>query len=378
MSTLRRVDYEMRPLVSLYVIPMLASHVQAGSRVWEIPATTAKSSSSVIMERAVVIKPYGDPNDNAGMRCWPEKTLTYAFENEEVEEKLDRLFEAGKRIWNQLTDKGFQYKKIKAKKCSAHRSDCLMVRYNDLGLLRTTVGLPSVEGNYVGPTMHLSDLVEVGNLDAAVNAAHEIGHAWGLWHEHQVKNYWSKDADQGGEFWNGDTWMFADYHPENLKDWEQALESMARAKGLASSEDLTKQDRDSLALSQDTAKEHGFSGIDWMPIRMGSFEFDKVPDKDSLMLYPSGCGAKGEVIRKDDNTFEDGRLPVLTYPDGKRMPLKKRPSGRDIEALEKLYESEYRGVSRLHMDKSSKFKGLFKKMRSTMSLRAGDTEQGMC
>ncbi|KAF5980153.1 zinc-dependent metalloprotease [Fusarium bulbicola] len=142
---------------------------------------------------------------------------------------------------------------------------------------------------------------------------------------------------------------------------------------------LTQEQIDFLIRDQKTAKEYGFTAVEWMPLKPAGMDADDIFDRNSLMLYPSGAGGKGEVIfDSNGNVVEDKRLPILTYPNGERIPVKKTPTGEDVAKLLKRYGENYRGVSRLHNDKGSRFKGLIKKMRSSMSLRAGDTEGDRC
>ncbi|KAF4948696.1 hypothetical protein FGADI_9471 [Fusarium gaditjirri] len=371
----------MRLVSVLLLIQSLVCYVQAGSPLWEISAVTLKASHGAALKRAVSIVPTDNSDDNAGMRRWPEKTVTYAFSTTDAEEKLDRILEEAKKLWNRLNVEGFKYKKLKLKECKARRSECMIIYYNNYGKLLTSVSLPSLDARFEGPYMHLSDKKDVGHLNPVVNAAHELGHAWGLWHEHQARKWWGQS--EFDEFWggtlDGTKFMTTDYHPERLKDYETALEKMAEAKGLKSTDELTQEQINELVRNQDTAKDYGFTAVEWMPLRPAGMEADEIFDGNSLMLYPSGAGGKGEVIfGADGKVIEDKRLPILTYPNGEHMPVKKMPTGEDVARLVTIYGSNYRGVSRLHNDKSSKFKGLLKKVRSTMSLRAGDTEQGMC
>ncbi|EWY85782.1 hypothetical protein FOYG_12888 [Fusarium oxysporum NRRL 32931] len=371
----------MRLVSLLLMIQSLVSYVQAGSPLWEISLATSKTSHGAVLKRAVSIWPSDDPHDNAGMRRWPEKTVTYAFSTTDAEKKLDRILEEAKKLWNKLNVEGFKYKKLELKKCKARRSECMIIYYNNDGKLLTSVGLPPLDNNFEGPYMHLSDKEDVGNLNPVVNVAHELGHAWGLWHEHQARKWWGQSGID--EFWggtlDGEKFMTADYHPERLKDYEVALEKMAEAEGLKSTEELTQEQINMLVRDQDKAKEYGFTAAEWMPLRPAGMQADDIFDRNSLMLYPSGAGGKGKVIfGADGKVAEDKRLPILTYPNGERMPVKKMPTGEDIARLVMIYGSNYRGVSRLHNDKSSKLKGLLKKVRSSMSLKAGDTEKDMC
>jgi hypothetical protein len=362
------------------MIQSLVIYVQAGNPLWEISPGTSMASHGTSFKRAVSIWPSDDPHDNAGVRRWPKKTLTYAFHTTEAEKKLERLLEEAKKLWNKLNVEGFQYEKLKLNKCKARRSECMIIYYNNDGKLLTSVGLQPLDDNFDGPYMHLSDKRDVGNLNPVANVAHELGHAWGLWHEHQAREWWGQSGID--EFWggtlNGDKFMTVDYHPERLKDYETALEKQAEAEGLKSTDELTQEQINMFIRNQNTVRDYGFTGLEWMPLRDSGMQADKRFDEDSLMLYPSGAGGKGEVIfDADGNLVEDKRLAVLTYPDGKHMPTKRVPSGQDKDRLVMIYGTNYRGVSRLHNDKGSKLKGFMKKMRS-MSLRAGDTENDSC
>lgn len=371
----------MRLTSLLLLVPLYASHVQAGSQLWETSTVMPEGSENAMWKRAVSIVASDDPYNNAGTRRWPEKTITYAFSNKEAEQKLGRILEDAKKLWNQLKVNGFDYKEVDLRKCRAGRSECMLIHYNNDGKLRTTVGLQALDTNFEGPYMHLSDRLDVGNLDVVVNVAHELGHAWGLWHEHQARIWWGHSENDGNwdGFLAGDIFKTADYHCENLEDYEQALGKMAEKEGLESKEELSVSQVEELCRNHKTAKACSFSALDWMPLPKHGMKPDDEFDPTSLMLYPSGAGGKGEVIFGDDGKEpEDKRLAVLTYPDGKRMPIKYGPAGMDIEKLLYLYGTDYRGTSLLHNDDSSKFKGLLKKMRSKLSLRAGNTEQGMC
>lgn len=368
-------------LCSLFLLlPLFYSCAQAVSQLWEASHATLKRTDGALLKRAVSLKA-SDDHDNAGAHRWPQKTISYAYSTDEAEEKLETIFEDAKSLWNQLIVKGFKYKKLSLSKCRARRKECLLIHYNDQGVLRTTVGLRPLDEDFEGPNMHLSDKRDVGNLKRASNAAHELGHAWGLWHEHQVPKWWGQSTtdEHWGPYLTGTELMTGDYHCENLKDYEEALDRMAEDKGLKSREELDQSQINELCRLQDTAGKYNFNAFDWVPSWKGGMDPDDTFDKKSLMLYPSGAGGKGEVIFGDpSDDVKDERLPVLIFPDGERIPTRERPSDQDIEKLIWLYGTDYVGISRLHNDGSSRFKGLFKKVRSKMSLRAGDTEQGMC
>ncbi|KAF4334529.1 zinc-dependent metalloprotease [Fusarium beomiforme] len=308
----------MRPIIFLPVLPLFATYVQAGSQLWETAALTPKSRGDTLLKRAVSIFPSDDERENAGAYRWPEKTITYAFNNAQAEEKMEEYLEkAMNDHWNRLKVDGFKYKKLDLSKFRARRSECMIIYYNDEGNLATSVGLRAIEQGYEGPYMHLSDRKDVGNLDVAANVAHELGHVWGLWHEHQARRWWGlsdiTESEKWGGFLTGEIFMTGDYHPENLKDYEEALERMAKAKGHKSKDELSEEDVKKLYQDHETAVDYGFSGKDWMPIvKKGGMDADDNFDENSLMLYPRGSGGKGEVeVAPDPKDSKDGRLPVL-------------------------------------------------------------------
>ncbi|KAF5677568.1 zinc-dependent metalloprotease [Fusarium heterosporum] len=352
-------------------LALLAGFVKAGSRLWEVNPTTITPDAESFDKRAISIKP---SDSNAGVRRWPDKTITYAYVDKEAEQKLSVILQGAMTIWQDLDQHGFLYDKIEMKACKRRRTECLVIHYNDQGRLRTTVGIQVVEkGNpYVGPTMHLSDREDVGNLNANINAAHELGHAWGLYHEHQNDKLWGLSDltnNPAPYLLTGDTFATEDYHCDNLKGYEDAHAKMqtAREEGKETAP-LT-----SLCYYSSVAQRYDFDAVDWMPQDSGEMSWDGTFDPDSLMLYPSGAGGKGDAAPGRDN-----RLPILTYPDGKRIPLRRGPSTGDTKKLIELYGSQYVPDTELLNDKSSTMKNRFNKLRNALSRKGGDTKDGVC
>ncbi|KAF5970875.1 zinc-dependent metalloprotease [Fusarium coicis] len=354
----------MRLCSLFHLLLLFVCCAQAGSQLWEASHATLKRTNCALLKRAVSLKA-SDNDDNAGAYRWPKKTISYAYRNDEAEDKLKTIFEDAKSLWNQLIVKGFKYEKLSRSECRARRKECLLIHYNDQGVLSTTVGLRPLDEDFEGPNMHLSDKRDVGNL------------------KELAMQHMSLDmlgvCGMSTKCQNGTDLMTGDYHCENLKDYEEALDKMAEDLGLQSREELPEIEVNKLCRLQGTAENYRFSAFDWVPSWKGGMDPDDTFDKRSLMLYPSGAGGKGDVIFGDtSDDVEDGRLPVMIFPDGKLIPTRGRPSDQDIEKLIWLYGTDYVGESRLHIDSSSRFKGLVKRIRSTMSLRAGHTAQGMC
>ncbi|KAJ4002797.1 hypothetical protein NW752_009452 [Fusarium irregulare] len=349
----------------LSLLTLLVASAEAGSRLWEVAPTASHLSHTSHGKRAISIQP---SDDVRAVRLWPEKTLNYAYANREAEKKLSPILYQARQYWNLLAINGFKYNEISLRKCKLYRDECLVIHYNNRGKLACTVGLPPADKKigYYGPEMHLSDDATKGNLDVSLNAAHELGHAWGLYHVHQNPPHWN--IDQQNYYWPvkpnrpGDRFSPDTFHCENLEDYERTFASLTR-----------EEDKGRICSSQALADQHQFSAMEWLPRKNEGKSADEMFDPESLMLYPSVAGGKGDVVGK-----EDGRQPILTYLDGKLIPFRKGPSQADIKKLLTIYGSEYVGTSKLLIAKDSSMRRLVKKVRSTMSLRGGDTQEGLC
>ncbi|KAM0350175.1 hypothetical protein ACHAPU_003340 [Fusarium lateritium] len=354
-------------------LALLTRLVEAGSRLWEVNPTAIALTAKSLDKRAISIKP---SDSNAGIRRWPDKTITYAYADQEAQEKLTMIFEGARNIWQSLEINGFSYSKVDLKACKRKRTECLVIHYNDQGRLRTTVGIQVVErgDSYVGPTMHLSDKENVGNLNANINAAHELGHAWGLYHEHQNDKLWGLSdihmIDNPAPYLlSGETFETKDYHCENLKGYEEAHERMKTAK--EQGEEAAPLEW--LCYHQSVARKYSFDALDWMPLDSSGKSWSGAYDPDSLMLYPSGAGGKGDAA-----PGRDDRLPILTYRDGERIPVRRGPSHGDIDKLIEIYGSKYVPDTELLGDKSSTKKNLFSRIHSKFSKKGGDTKDSGC
>ncbi|KAM0187754.1 hypothetical protein ACHAPA_011117 [Fusarium lateritium] len=350
---------------------LLVGQVHAGSSIWEV-------NTASLSKRAISIHP---GRGNGAVRRWPDKTLTYAFANREAEDKLTGIFAGANEMWGELRENGngFKYTKIGIKDCEKKRAECLVINYNDKGYLSTTVGVQPVDKNngYFGPVMHLSDKEHVGNLDATVNAAHELGHAWGLWHEHQNPNFWhTSEFNERGwiSHFHGEIFETKDYKCENFNDYEESHERMIKYnQGLKDEDKANAISVESLCRSPATARKFRFSAMEWAPQANVGREPDSSYDAASLMLYPSGAGGKGDARRGSDN-----RLPILTYPDGLPISLREGPSPKDVSKLLDIYGRELMDKPVLLSDKANPQRGFFDLTRVKDALRGGDTKAGLC
>lgn len=294
---------------------ILAAIVQAGSRGWE-PKHDIQPRMSLLDQSSIAgnISQQEASTSSAGKRLrkrwntvnpdsmktalWPDSAITYCFESDDTREKLVNAFDEAKQKW---ADAGlppsFGYKEVKGSACrGANRKNLLMIKYNDKGRLSTTLALPEIDANDPkdeDPVMNLSDAEDIGMLNIAANYAHELGHAWGLLHEHQNPAFWSglpMANTYTGEVWSPDT-----FNCQNLKDYEDAVESVRKSTKVA------EKDKEfqiyKLCINRNSAGDWGFSAAEYLPYTNIKA---RVPDKDtmelgvddvdwaSIMLYPSG------------------------------------------------------------------------------------------
>ncbi|KAK7423416.1 hypothetical protein QQZ08_009094 [Neonectria magnoliae] len=187
---------------SLFAACFPIGPVSAGSRLWELPIHQLRGNATAHAKLAVSVIPGTGAGDH---RLWPDRTITYAFADSTASSRLKAMFFQGTKVWSRLKAYDFQYNLVSTSKCKNDRMNCLMVYYNTQGFLAFTVAKPPAtagDPSYEGPTMYLSDSFAVGNRNPIINIAHEIGHAWGLYHEHQNFRLWrtsdeQKQADTG-------------------------------------------------------------------------------------------------------------------------------------------------------------------------------------
>jgi hypothetical protein len=385
----------------MYILPISitglllssAGGVFGGSRFWEAKAPNKRTNptpdylaietlnaTSSLFKRAMSIQ--HRPNDNKAARIWPDKKIRYCFDdpNNVV---IKGLLDSATRLWAQLERHGFKYEEVSDSVCHSQRSSVLRIYYNNYGKLSTTLGLPVADGSdntVVGPFMHLSDMVGVGQDDVAANVAHELGHAWGLAHEHQNPNYWEVEFTDTPAGWQVNTksdtkeFMASSFNCQNLKDHGEAVARVQAKIDAATGEErqVLEDDLQRLCGSRDVALKHGFSAADWLPVvSLANLVVDSAFDRNSLMLYPSRAGGVG---------VGNARLIIMTYKDGTLIPNRLVPSNMDIDRLVTLYGDPASSASLApHTSKSSGFRNTLRKVRSKLEFRrAGDTAAGLC
>lgn len=378
----------MRRLVPSLTFALLVSGVHAGSQLWEgsvklqAPhpveylaldasgyAASDNATHDAITKRYVAMFPKEGPG---AAKLWPDKTISYCYNTQESSDRLADYFFEATRKWQRAQLLHDVYKYVEAAKpgpdCvnNPQRSKMLVISYNTDGKLETTLGMRSLDSRDAtnkGPSMTLSDKTSIGMLDITANIAHEIGHAWGLTHEHQNIYFWLPDLGEGPM--SSAPFTEANFNCKALKDYLEVYNRVAK--------DAPDDVRD-LCRSRNVAARHGFSAAEWLPIReqmtLETGRFNRGSDDvdwESIMIYPSGAGGSGEAAPPAAGQAldaNDHRQNVLTRRDGSRIKANHDPSSRDVQGIRRLYEDNSfpQGNPVLPNSKESKFFPKFTKM----------------
>lgn len=206
---------------------------------------------------------------------------------------------------------------------------------------------------YVGPTMELDENMNVAGLQPESIIAHEIGHVWGLVHEHQNPAFWPKRYQNNYQF-DGKVFgeEFGSFDCKAIIGYAEA-EARARAEPnpFTGSADL-----EAASICDDfwQAVKYDFTGAQFLPwpnvvsedMTSMAQTADNV-DWDSIMLYSSLHG--GDM--------------VLTKPGGDLIIPLGKPSELDVQGIQKLYGGTYAlGSLRLLNQPSNTLNAAFKKI----------------
>lgn len=247
---------------------------------------------------------------------WPEGRITYCFADDTAKVKLGDVVRKAWEMWViRGTNPQLKMKEGKPDYCAtANRNSYLQISYNENGVLTTTPGYAAGFAAE-GPSMNLDPRDGFASGSGMGNVAHEIGHAWGLLHEHQRPSLWTEEY--GG---SAQTNTFH-FYCQNLKDYAT----------LAASNDMTRPCRSMVAANSINF----FTATNILPDNRGNdMGAPGVVDWDSIMIYGSTAGA----------ATQNGQfLITLTKADGSTFGYNTYPSESDIDTLNSLYEDELSG-----------------------------------
>ncbi|KAI4591933.1 hypothetical protein KJ359_012064 [Pestalotiopsis sp. 9143b] len=348
-------------------------HVFAGSHIWEPALAQRHNSTKSLLGKRYY---YANPDLSVSNRePWPDRKIRYCFDLTDAETQsrksaLKKYLRDAHKLWiSKGLDSTFKVEEVSDSVCKDDRSNVLLIFYSDVSMA-TFVGFPDSSIPIRAPKMILSDRTDIGLLDVVYNFAHELGHAWGLYHEHQNPNFWAGPlGSRFGEVWgpnNPGGWQCS-----NLKDYTRATIGLVVQTGGGNPRTVT---ADRLCSEYSLAWSNQFSAYDYLPIpRVGISHSNGHSGDDvdwySMMLYPSGAGGRldGGGTPTADNDF---RAPILLKPDGSRIPINTAPSAMDVAALHAMYEN-VAGTKRSLINGLKNFKTVFKSSGSGPSGGSG-------
>lgn len=332
-----------------------------------------------------------DPDGKQGMVIWPNREIRYCYETEATKTKYNKDVLNAWQIW--LTsglNSAFKITEVDAETCVSDHLNTMLIWDTDTagrpGSLATVPGFLGPKhtsrqssGAYPRknrPSMALTSRTDIGMLNTAFNYAHEWGHAWGLYHEHQNANFWAgiDGAKSGKVFGPGNKVTYGgasidNWQCMNLKDY---LSNGQPGGGLTvqiPGQYSTSQWSPCTSWTQ--ALGNQFSANDYLPFpdnrATGSTGHkSKNVDWGSMMLYNSKAGGSGTATDADN----DQRLPILLQADGTLIPFNYAPTLQDINALESLYGLAQTKKTLLQKNggtTTSLFKSLFTKSKDDSS-----------
>ncbi|OAA80521.1 Metallopeptidase, catalytic domain protein [Akanthomyces lecanii RCEF 1005] len=343
-----------------------AALVLAGSRAWEasIAVNRANASHALFSRDSTLSNSYGNGSVSSGHTgyigkrwignpnspshdfpyklwengnidvCFEDKSHTHKGTSKTTEAILKDDLTAARELWRNVgldnKDNHFAFEFRDRAWCDSHRrNDYLEIAYAGEGVRKMATSPGQViktsdtpTDGEAGSTSILSDLTTMGMKNVVSNYAHEMGHAWGLFHEHQNPMFWSSDYssfERDKAFFGKDNW-----NCKNLLDYEAAV---ARVDANDKLQDYEKpKHKEWLCTKRSIALTYDFSGHDYLPIEHAKWEQGrKEPDYDSIMIYPSDCGAK------------PGTKILLQKPSGKDIDPVYKPTKNDVKGLKTLY-----------------------------------------
>ena len=337
----------------LVAILLAATGVEAGSRLWQPPITHAKAAVAAgiaVRDLSGVNNIYfngtnvsstqhghqkryfglSTPSGSSDYpRLWPNGNIDACFDTATHTHKgvngvstRDILYDnliAARELWRQagLDDKGgnFQFNILPDNDpgCArALRSTHLLIIYagENVRKMTSTVGVilplgePGGTGDslYLGPSMTLTDILDIGMMNVVANYAHEMGvsnlpsacvrrphglilqpqHVWGMHHEHQNPKWWTNpfvDTQRDKIYFSEDN-----FHCENLVDFAEHMAGYSQTGPQAW---MYTNERNSLCRKQAYAQRSKFAGgLNYLPMDSEDMiDGDKSePDWDSIML----------------------------------------------------------------------------------------------
>ncbi|KAI9036199.1 uncharacterized protein KD926_002167 [Aspergillus affinis] len=328
------------PIVGLILLFSAFAFVEAGHSLWEFSTDIKR----------------GIPFDLnwSGTTTWPGGAVQYCWEGQATRQEFADHFRHALNLWHiaGLPAERFQFFEISLDDCLRDRRNSIMF-YKGPGSFEyaTTIGkyVGPVSDDLPGPMVFFNSEGEplggrAGSNTIPEKMAHEIGHIFGLFHEHQDPFFWSDDP-------------LLKLYCMNIEGYDQMVA------GLTSEQIWGEQ---GICVNQLAALDHGWNTVaHFLPIvglthlvHPNVHPENSDLDWNSIMLYHSFAAAKQPV---------DGNKLTLRKARGGRywkIPIKRAPSLGDVQALIRLYDaSERRALPRLYHDPRSEYHTAFQNLQ---------------
>ncbi|KAK0612012.1 hypothetical protein B0T14DRAFT_531445 [Immersiella caudata] len=283
---------------------------------------------------------------------WPNKIIRYCFRTSAAKENLEDYVRQAIDLWHAAgLDSTYQWVEASPPNfaCDSNPDIGNILKIIDTG---ANGGLSCSVGKTLSPELHINTRNDIGKLDAVINIAHEMGHAWGLHHEHQSPHFWRQafgglvpDDGRGfGQYW--DCTALNDYASQ-----ERSVRREFDRQGLTGPalDQAVRNRMDDLCTSQAAAAHDDFSAKEWLPVANAGYDYQitgpaayNFYDKESIMLYASGGGGRdrggtGPPGNGQPLWQNDRREQVLLDADGDRFGFHAMPSVSDVVGIKRLY-----------------------------------------
>ncbi|KAE8133019.1 hypothetical protein BDV38DRAFT_259800 [Aspergillus pseudotamarii] len=320
--------------VLLLLSLLFASLSNAGHSAWEAGATTFTSEWIHI-----------DPSFD--FPTWPHETIRYYFSTPEMKEEFANDIRAAWQLWYAAgLPETFRFIEYSRARCEAAPDDCLLIiaEYGAPSFF-TSLGRQRIDP-WDRNVMYLAFQGTEDEHDKAVIIAHEIGHAWGLLHEHQNPLFWQwafrgTRSDSLVQFYCENVLGFAEVEHEvnnTLLLWAE----------------------DGPCRDQARAYEFGFLASEMIPWRPRYqqphrlWPHDSDVDWDSIMIYESHSFGV-------DDEHGNKKLTLVRTKDLQVIPEPGTVTELDVVGMVHLYHPRYGKFREVfHNDASSAWYAVFK------------------
>ncbi|KAE8375113.1 hypothetical protein BDV26DRAFT_22329 [Aspergillus bertholletiae] len=313
---------------------LYASLSHAGHPAWEADSRTMTSKWIHV-------------NPSVSYPLWDHETIRYCYNSRESKNRLAETIRAGWQLWYAAgVPETFRFVEHSKARCDRDKNNYLLVIGDEAepSLMTSAGKTPMVP--YNRPTMYIVFEEEDIHLRGLL-AAHEIGHAWGLLHEHQAPLIWqfAYRATRPDSL--------VQFYCENVLGYRQLLREIPNTLELWS--------EDGPCRNMIRAQEMDFFGADILPWKMPYqsphhlWPTDDDVDWDSIMIYQSR--SFGEADERGNS-----KITLVRSKDLMLIPEPQTVTVLDVYGLLHLYRTRYGKFSEVfHNDPKSVWYSLFRR-----------------